>query len=266
MNFLKKLFRFKKSPKAIVFVDYEYWYYSYRNLVGTQPDVEEWITQLKKQYDIIEVKIFANFTLPGLINQKRKLEKLNITIVNTEGESAYKKKDVTDFVMSDSIYQCAVDKKRIGTYILFTGDGHFHSVVRYLVEKKRKEVIVYGVVESTSRKLMETATCCITVPQIEHRMDDYIQMIIDNLAYATSQKSIIPTFKSTIDIVSRRNNVKAQDIHMALTYMLEQGYVVKKDHYVDFRRKVKVVSLNWDKLIAKGYWDPKKQRTINKQR
>lgn len=46
--------------------------------------------------------------------------------------------------------------------------------------------------------------------------------------------------------------------------MLEQGYVVMKDHYVDFRRKVKIISLNWDKLIAKRYWNPKKQCVIKK--
>lgn len=48
---------FKKKtsgkPKAAVFVDYEHWYYGYHNKVQMKPNVEEWIDELKQEYEIL---------------------------------------------------------------------------------------------------------------------------------------------------------------------------------------------------------------------
>ena len=53
-------------------------------------------------------------------------------IVETKNGGGYFKKDFTDFIMLDRIYQTAYTKKDIDTYIIFTGDGHFSSAVLFL--------------------------------------------------------------------------------------------------------------------------------------
>ena len=58
------------------------------------------------------------------------------------------KKDMTDFIMLDYIYQTAALRPEIGVYILFTGDAHFQSVTKYLAQRLGKEVVIYGVTEA----------------------------------------------------------------------------------------------------------------------
>jgi len=259
VHLFQKIIECFRPPKAMVFVDYEYWYYSYRNLFGLQPNLAEWVTELRTQYDIADVRVFADFTSPGLYGEKKKLSAVTEAIFDTEGESSYRKKDMTDFVMLDSIYQCADYERNIGTYILFTGDGHFHSVVKYLVGKKHKNVIIYGVLDSISKRLQETATDYITMPLSAERIAVYRRMIIENLAYVVDKVNIIPTFKGTIDAVVRKYGVNADEVHKVLSDMIDQGYVVRKDYYVEFKKSVKIVAADWDKLIADGYWSPEEQ-------
>ena len=66
------------------------------------------------------------------------------TVISTQQSSPHHKKDMTDFIMLDYIYQVSAERSDVGTYILFTGDGHFQSVVKYLTQKMGKRVIVYG--------------------------------------------------------------------------------------------------------------------------
>ena len=70
------------------------------------------------------------------------MQELDCTVVDTADESTYRRKDMTDFVMLDAIYQSVNELPAIDTYILFTGDGHFQSVARYLKERKKKTVIL----------------------------------------------------------------------------------------------------------------------------
>lgn len=72
VTFLKKLFgapdnsnpgKAPKSPprpKAIAFVDYEHWYYSYQNLFGMRPDVESWRKELADEYEIEDIYVLEN--------------------------------------------------------------------------------------------------------------------------------------------------------------------------------------------------------------
>lgn len=79
-------------------------------------------------------------------------------IVETKNGGGYFKKDFTDFIMLDKIYQTAYSDKNIDTYIIFTGDSHFTSVVLFLKNVCRKKVVVYGVKNAFSGQLMTAAS------------------------------------------------------------------------------------------------------------
>lgn len=260
MNYMQRFLDLFRSGKAIAFVDYEYWYYSYKNLFGLRPDFAAWVKDLRTKYDLADVRVYADFSSPGLYKEKSKLLSVTESVIDTEAESPYRKKDMTDFIMLDSIYQTVNHSRRIGTYILFTGDGHFHSVVRYITERKHRKVIIYGVQDSISRRLQESATDCISLPLTPERTEAYRRMIIENLAYVMDQPEIIPTFKGTVAAVSRKYEANAEEIQRVLSDMIEQGDVVRRERQVAFRKSVRIVAANWDKLIKDGYWDPVKQR------
>ena len=43
---------FSNKSTAAVFVDYEHWYYGYKNIFAMRPNVEEWYKELKEEYNV----------------------------------------------------------------------------------------------------------------------------------------------------------------------------------------------------------------------
>ena len=249
---------FKRKSKAIVFVDYEYWFYSYKTRFGLQPDPFAWRSEIEKKYSIVDIMVFADFSSPGLSTELGKLREVTNTIIETGTESNRRKKDMTDFVMLDYIYQMADSHKKIDTYILFTGDGHFQSVIKYLIHKKKKRVVVYGVNDSFSKRLQAVATESYVIPFDDELYRIYRKMIIENMAYIVDKPKIIPTFNGTVEAVANKYNVPADQISATLARMIDEGLIVKKEQRVEFAKRVKVLAADWTLLIQKGLWTPDK--------
>ncbi|MBQ3939218.1 MAG: NYN domain-containing protein, partial [Clostridia bacterium] len=54
------------KKKALVFVDYEYWFYSYKNKYGIRPNVSAWRQELEQKFRIVDIMIFADFSSPSI--------------------------------------------------------------------------------------------------------------------------------------------------------------------------------------------------------
>ena len=52
LNWLKK-----RKQKAIIFVDYEHWFYSYKNIWGFKPNVTMWRKALEQKYKAVKCSI-----------------------------------------------------------------------------------------------------------------------------------------------------------------------------------------------------------------
>lgn len=245
----------RAKKKAMVFVDYESWFYSYRTLFNLYPDPRGFRAQLEEEYDVADIMVFGDFSPPAMADELVRVRTITNTIIETGNTFNRRKKDMTDFIMLDYIYQFADENKRIDTYIIFTGDGHFQSVTKYLVQKKKKKVIIYGVKDSISRQLREAATDVKELPNDSELKQRYYKLIVGNLEYAYNHPNIIPTFKSTVDVISSRNNVDPDDIKSTLSEMIEKGYIKKVLRNVEFKRQVKVLAAQWDKLRADGLWE-----------
>ncbi|MFR7610238.1 MAG: NYN domain-containing protein [Christensenellaceae bacterium] len=230
LNIFRSLAR---SKRAMVFVDYEYWFYSYKNKYNLRPDTAAWRAELEKQFDIEDIMIFADFSSPGIGEELAKLRNITNTIIETGTATQYRKKDMTDFVMLDYIYQNVTSRNDVGTYIIFTGDGHFQSVVKYLVQKRHKKVVVYGVTDTFSKRLQGVASDIRLLPDEEELNNSYMRMIVSNLAHVETKANIIPTFWGTIEAVSKRNNVPDDRVKATLLRMMANGYVFQKDFSIN---------------------------------
>ena len=164
--------------------------------------------------------IFADFSSPGIGEELAKLRNITNTIIETGTATQYRKKDMTDFVMLDYIYQNVTSRNDVGTYIIFTGDGHFQSVVKYLVQKRHKKVVVYGVTDTFSKRLQGVASDIRLLPDEEELNNSYMRMIVRNLAHVEAKANIIPTFWGTIEAVSKRNNVPDDRVKATLLRMM----------------------------------------------
>ena len=247
---------FNKKKKAIAFVDYEYWFYSYRTRFGITPDPVSWLEDIKSLYDVKEVMVFGDFSNPALQDEVGKIRCVTNHIIETGNTYHHKKKDMTDFVMLDYIYRAADENRSIRTYLIFTGDGHFQSVVKYLTEKKKKKVVLCGIRDSMSRQLQTVATDLMLYPKEEVQYWEYAKMIISNMAYVSDKDTIIPTFWGTVEAVSRYNRVPQDAVVDTLKKMLDDGHLIRKERRLRFGKTVMVLAANWEKLIKDGLWTP----------
>lgn len=260
MSILDRFFKPKQpepppgKPLAKAFVDYEHWYYSFKNEYGLKPDVEAWRDGLAKDYNLADILVFGDFSFNGIRDELPYIRNITNSIIETHQPTIHHKKDMTDFIMLDYIYQTAALNPEIEVYILFTGDGHFHSVVKYLTQRLQKKVVVYGVTGAFSNQLQAAASEAHGLPTEEEAFTDYAKMIVQNMAYVSTKQSIIPSFNGTVAAVSRRYDVKEEPIRRVLKTMLDQGLLVQKDFRVEFNRKVKIITPDWDALEKAGLW------------
>ena len=252
---LNKIFGRKKKTGAVVFVDYEHWFISYKNLYRIKPDLKAWYDGLCEKYDGLDIYFFADFT-GELKNELPEIRKITNHIVETRNQTERLKKDMTDFIMLDYIYQMGVDKKSPKTFIIVSGDGHFQSVVRFLTTKLQKKVVVYGVAQAFSQQLKEAATEIVELPSSEEQVGRYVQMVIHNMAYVVDHPKIIPTFTGTERAVARQNQVPEEKIRATLNLMLDKNYLYKRKQYVEFNKQIPVLAANWDLLIQEGLYEP----------
>lgn len=147
------------KPSAIAFVDYEHWYISMDRVFKSKPDIRKWCNTISQQYDVRDILFFGDFSNPSLRAEITRIREVSSSIIETQNASAFHKKDYTDFIMLDHIYQRAMT---YGTdtdvFIIFSGDGHFSSVTSFLVNRCNKTVAVYGVRDCLSTQLKNTAS------------------------------------------------------------------------------------------------------------
>ncbi|MBR0402467.1 MAG: NYN domain-containing protein [Lachnospiraceae bacterium] len=265
------------KPRALAFVDYEHWFYSYKNLFSMTPDLEAWRDELQEYFELEDILVFANFSVNYIAPEWEKLEKLGARVIHTGIAQESSDKDYTDFIMLDHIYQAAT-RKDIEVYVIFTGDGHFGSAVRYIRNKLNKRVIVYGVNRALSGRLKSEASSYVEMPRYEQEQQFYIDLVLNTLERLTLQKKD-PTYRRTIDGVAKSSRVARDRIKWAMDYLMEKGYVSERKVKVrtstggknsakdggkagaddagkkqNAEQAVKVLSVDWNAIKKDGIW------------
>ncbi len=229
-------------------MDFEHWYISMENIHKKRPDVKAWHDELMKNYNIRNVVFFADFSNIKLKNEIVNIRKITNSIIDTQNSGHYKK-DYTDFIMLDYIYQNAVDSDKTEAHIIFTGDGHFSSVANFLKNKLRKKVVIYGVKGAFSSHLKDAASEFHELEPADPKQK-YYKMIIDNFRYISSQKGkkIIPTFMSTVERLSSQKDVSQDELKEVLAELIEKKYIIKRDKKMARGQNVKILVANWKKI------------------
>ncbi len=243
------------KKKALVFVDFKYWFYSYKNQYNIRPNVSEWRHELEKKYQIVDIMIFADFSSPSIGEELANLRTITNTIIETGTATQVRKKDMTDFVMLDYIYQSVSDRRDVGTYIIFTGDGHFQSVVKYLGQKCKKNVVVYGVDATFSNRLKAVAQSFELLPTKQELEDCYSKMILKFFARINNKKNITPTFWGTIEAVAKYNSVPEDALKAAILRLISKEYISQRDVQLSDGRQTRIVVPDWDKLRRDGVYE-----------
>lgn len=243
----------KKKPSAAVFVDYEHWYISITKIHGTRPNIKSWAKELNLKYDVKDISFFGDFSNPSLASDILKIREVTNNIIQTSNPGNYKK-DFTDFIMLDHIYQKAMFSADIDAFIIFSGDGHFSSAASCLKNNCGKEVGIYGVKDAFSNQLKEIANWFKEVPTEIELNERYFDMIFTNIKEVEKTgRNFRPSFSKTAEHVSGLYGVEEEKIKNALNVLIDNGYAARRETSFG-RKKIMVLDFNWNTIEKDGIW------------
>lgn len=244
-----------KKPAAIAFVDYEHWYISCTKFFSVKPDIRGWRSEIAGRCDPREILFFADFSNPSLRAEIPRIREITSSIIETQNTGTRFKKDFTDFIMLDHIYQKALTFPDIDTFIIVSGDGHFSSAVSFLVNRCQKQVLVYGVRDAISTQLKNTATETIELPLEETGLRPYQTMLLENLKYLENSKKdrsrLYPTFWGTVENTAAHQNADRGKLADAMRQLIDRGYIVQSQIKIG-NRDVKIISADWKSIERDG--------------
>jgi uncharacterized LabA/DUF88 family protein len=250
--------RKNKLPRAVIAVDFEHWYISLERQYAIKPDIKAWHEELCREYEVEEVAFFGDFSNYGLRGELDKIRNVTNMVINTQNSSEHYEKDFTDFIMLDYIYQKAMTNKKTDTFIIFTGDGHFSSVVRFIKNVCRKKVGIYGIKNAISYQLKEYASWYREIPGDASAFNPVYTMIANHMSYLMVHRENAESYtaKSIVEKVAEKNNVRKKPLSLAIEQMVKDGYLYSSSTQKDKNGK-KLVSLkaNWTKLEQDGIWE-----------
>jgi sulfite reductase beta subunit-like hemoprotein len=254
-SILHRLFRKGGRKRAAAFVDFEHWCISMQKLYGQKPDVKAWYSLIKQEYDVVDVVFFGDFS-GSLKYELEQLRSVTRNIIETQNSGTKYKKDFTDFLMLDYIYRYSIHNPKIDTYILFTGDGHFTSVVNFLKTECGKEVLIHGVAGATSKKLREEATRCIEFPTAEQKRARCVQAILQHLDQldARSNGRSWATFMKTVETVAAAEELPEEEVKQEMQTLVDEGYLSREIRY-SRKKRIAVINTDWEKLEKDGLYE-----------
>lgn len=239
--------RLGRKPKAVVFVDYEHWFYSYHNKFNMTPNVEEWFDEVSAEYKIKEAQFFADFNNNIIGKELERLEKLkyNISVVHTASMKDGVDKDFTDFIILDAIYREAAQRRSPEVFIIFTGDGHFNLVVKYL-RSLNKKVIIYATKYSLSNKLKSSANAYVEMPRQGQEQNYYMDLVTTSLR-KLEKNGKVATYWKTIQNVAAYNKVSKDKIQNTVDGMINQK-LLYEEKTVFKGRNQQILKADWNRI------------------
>lgn len=240
------------KPKAVAFVDYEHWYISLDKMYNQKPDIKGWYADMASKYNVTEVYFFADFSNQSLRAEIPRIREVTSSIIETQNASSHHKKDYTDFIMLDHIYQKAMTATDIDTYIIFSGDGHFSSVASFLNIRLGKNVGVYAVKDAASNQLRNCSDWLVEIPMLSAETKLYYRMILRNLkkleeTSKEQKKKMRAAFWPTVEVVSKYNGVPRDELADALRALIDDGYIFQTEEKLK-NKTIKVINVNWEKV------------------
>lgn len=231
--------------KAVAFIDYESWYVSMTVNYGMKPNLKAWFENVTQKVNLTEAVFFADFSHKSLAEEIKRIRLFSNKIIDTRSPGGVKK-DFTDFIILDNIYQKAMMSEGIDIFILFSGDGHFSSATSFLKNICGKEVGIYGIRGSFSRQLQETASWCVTLPTEEEIHGNDYQLIFGELK---SAKSMLNAGTLISTVTAKNKSVKKQSVTEILKKLQAEGTVVSRSVGKD----KDILFVDWEKAKKQGY-------------
>lgn len=242
-------------PKAVAFVDYEHWFISMEKLHHKKPNIQAWFNDLKKKCNIVEVLFFGDFSkFKEKEIEIKRIRTFTNKIIDTYNPDLHYKKDYTDFIILDNIYQKAMTDRDAELFIIFSGDGHFSSAAAFVRNFCNKKVGIYGVKNCISKNLKNSADWTVEVPLEQEENLPIYDMIFKSLKATMEKGNKQPTFMKTVESVAGKNNVATGKIKSCVVDLIHKGYLIQTQETTKQREQIRVIRPDWKKIYEDGIW------------
>lgn len=232
----------KQKTKINVYVNYEYWFFSYKNKFKMKPNLEEWYQELIETYSVEKIMFFGNFGLHAMAKELSRLEKITDSIVNTANREIDKDKYDTDALILDSLYSQAAKRKGPNVFVLFVGEGHFETVIQYLKEQG-KQVLIYGVKKCFSEKLKSCSSFYVEMPRRMQEQQYYYDLIFKYFKNIPLEGA--GRVCNIVKSVAKNSKIREKKIKAAFDELVENGYIIKEGE----ERQCYSLHVNWYESI-----------------
>jgi len=180
-------------------------------------------------------------------------------VIETTNRSSTFQKDFTDFIVLDHIYQHAVSDRDVDCFIIFTGDGHFSSVVNFIRQKCEREVGIYGVRFAMSGILKSAASWCVELPEEEKKVDPdmpYMDLVLSYLKDRENQKEVEGmSLPAMVAYIKSHSQAEEARLKAAAEKLIKLGYLKRVEKIAQGNRLVSALEANWIKLKKDDFWD-----------
>lgn len=237
-----------EKPNTIVFIDYEYLYISFTKQFTVAPMLDELIDEIKTDGRITKIYVFADFSKPNLSSERNRVRTVTSNIIDCGNESAILKKDFTDFIMLDHIYQELIQNSSVEQFVFFTGDGHFSSAATFIRNFMDKTIGVYGIAGSLSRQLKDCSSWAKEVLALDGDELEYQTNLLKNLKNA-EERGMTPTFMRTVEFTLRYYGGDQYRYEQVLGSLIDNGYI-RNELCTSFpeRGEFKMLTVDWERV------------------
>lgn len=242
------------DQEAVAFVNFDYWNYSLQKLCRLKPDINEWKKSIDENLHIKKIYFFVDFSVDRIQLDKEHIYEIADEVVDTQDATFFHKRNMTDVIMMNRIYQFFIEFPEIKNYIIFAGSGQFQFPVEYLRYRCNKRVILYGVKDAISTWLKGAATEIIEIPAQKEAVTKIYDLIIEDLSYVSDKKYIVPTFRGTVKAVASQYEVPENLVHAAMAEMIKKGLIYKVEQRMRTGKTINAIKANWKALERAGMW------------
>jgi uncharacterized LabA/DUF88 family protein len=239
------------TDEVALFIDLENITTALWNKFQQSPDPFKWVEQARKYGPIAFSRAYGDFSQPHLQRLESDLRALGIDKFDcpTKQRGSQTQSTVDSNIIID-LYEVALDRPSIGTFMLMAGDSDYIRVVARLRHRLDKDVVISAVPGSISRELVRAAGREDPLePAAQEDIDEHklIQLIE---AYESSRRiGVLPTFRYLLAYVQDPRNahvISPQVAQSKLNELVHRGVLVQEIVEGNAGTPVRVTRLNRD--------------------
>lgn len=244
------------TEEVALFIDLENITTALWNRFQQSPDPFSWVDKARKYGPIAFSRAYGDFSQPHLQRLESDLRALGIDKFDcpTKQRGTETQSTVDSNIIID-LYEVALDRPSIRTFILMAGDSDYIRVVARLRQRLDKKVVIAAVPGSISRELVRAAGAEDPLEPAQAEEVDELKLIQLIHAYEASRRpGVFPTFRYLLSYVQDPRNahvISPQVAQSKLNELVQRGILVQDVVEGNAGTPVRVTQLNRNDDLVK---------------